>query len=161
MRVLLDLVYFHCGPTAVFLQEHPDFVQRDEKGEIRYLDWHFPGINYDSPELRAYLWENMEYFVRRFDVDGYRCDVGDMCPLEHFGRKDCRGWRRSGRIFSCSTRDRKPSYMERAFDMSYCFGWCYALAAVLKGESTASSLAGEWQKFHDSFPKAPSCSARW
>lgn len=152
MRVLLDLVYFHCGPTAVFLQEHPDFVQRDEKGEIRYLDWHFPGINYDSPELRAYLWENMEYFVRRFDVDGYRCDVGDMCPLDFWEE----GRRRLEEIrpdILMLNEGQKPSYMERAFDMSYCFGWCYALAAVLKGESTASSLAGEWQKFHDSFPQ--------
>lgn len=152
MRVLLDLVYFHCGPAAVFLQEHPDFVQRDEKGEIRYLDWHFPGINYDSLPLREYLWQNMEYFVRRFDVDGYRCDVGDMCPLDFWeeGRRRLEAIRPDILMLN---EGQKPEYLERAFDMSYCFGWCYALAGVLRGEAPASSLVSQWQKFHDSFPQ--------
>ena len=27
MRVMLDMVYLHCGPKPVFLEEHPDFVK--------------------------------------------------------------------------------------------------------------------------------------
>lgn len=160
MRVLLDLVYFHCGPTAVFLQEHPDFVQRDEKGEIRYLDWHFPGINYDSPELRAYLWENMEYFVRRFDVDGYRCDVGDMCPLDFWEE----GRRRLEEIrpdILMLNEGQKPSYMERAFDMSYCFAGAMPLLLSSREKAPPALSPGSGRNSTTAFPKAPSCSARW
>jgi 1,4-alpha-glucan branching enzyme len=45
MRVLLDMVYLHCGPNAVFLKEHPNFVQRDDKGNIVCASWNFPKIN--------------------------------------------------------------------------------------------------------------------
>ena len=27
MKVMFDLVYFHCGPKAVFLKDHPDRIQ--------------------------------------------------------------------------------------------------------------------------------------
>ena len=48
LRVLLDLVYFHCGPSAVFLKEHPDFVMRAQDGSAENGFWCFPKLNYDS-----------------------------------------------------------------------------------------------------------------
>ena len=82
LRVMLDLVYFHCGPTAVFLKDHPDFVQRDKDGNFVTGEWAFPRLNFENPELREYLYSNMEYYLKEFDVDGYRLDVGDMVPLD-------------------------------------------------------------------------------
>ena len=61
MRVMLDLVYYHCGPTAVFIEEHPDFVKRNDDGTVKNGRWHFPELNFDCLELREYLWQNMEY----------------------------------------------------------------------------------------------------
>ena len=51
MKVLFDLVYFHCGPNAVFLKEHPDFVRREKNGEFVLGDWCFPQLNYENPAL--------------------------------------------------------------------------------------------------------------
>ena len=89
LKVMFDLVYFHCGPTAVFLKDHPDFVQRDPNGNFITGDWAFPRLNFKSNELREYLYSNMEYFLKEFDVDGYRMDVGDLVPLDFWveGRK--------------------------------------------------------------------------
>ena len=81
MKVMLDLVFLHCGPTAVFIEKRPDFVKRAATGEIENAAWGFPAINFDSSELREYLWTNMAYWVCRFGVDGYRLDVGDGVPL--------------------------------------------------------------------------------
>lgn len=80
LRVLLDLVYFHCSQNAVFLPEHPDFVMRTADGKPDTGHWNFPKLNYENPELREYMWQNMEYWIREFDVDGFRCDVGDNVP---------------------------------------------------------------------------------
>lgn len=89
LKVIFDLVYFHCGPTAVFLKDHPEFVQRDKDGNFITGDWAFPRINFKSPELREYLYSNMEYFLKEYKVDGYRMDVGDLVPLDFWveGRK--------------------------------------------------------------------------
>jgi cyclomaltodextrinase / maltogenic alpha-amylase / neopullulanase len=82
MRVLLDMVYLHCGPNAVFLAQHPDFVKRDAQGKVAVAGWGFPALNFANPELREYLWNNMEYWVREFGADGFRCDVSDGIPLD-------------------------------------------------------------------------------
>ena len=84
LLVMLDLVYYHCGPTAVFIEDHPDFVKRNEDGTVKNGRWHFPELNFDCPELREYLWKNMEYWIREFDADGYRCDVGSAIPLDFY-----------------------------------------------------------------------------
>lgn len=49
LRVLLDLVYFHCGPSARFLEQHPNFVKRDENGNIVNGEWHFPQLDFSKP----------------------------------------------------------------------------------------------------------------
>ena len=81
MRVMLDMVFLHCGPNAVFLKENPDFVKRDEDGKILCESWGFPKVNHENPELREYLLKNMEYWVTDFDVDGFRADVSHRVPM--------------------------------------------------------------------------------
>ena len=80
MKVVFDLVYMHCGP-AKFVGEHPTYVKRDENGNILCSKYNFPLLDYNNPELCEYMWSNMLYLVEKFDVDGYRCDVGDRVPL--------------------------------------------------------------------------------
>jgi cyclomaltodextrinase len=75
LKVMLDLVYFHCGMNAVFLEEHPDFIKRDENGDPLLAGWSWPMLDFDNPELREYLYQNMEYWVKDFNVDGFRLDL--------------------------------------------------------------------------------------
>lgn len=82
LKVLFDLVYYHCGPTAKLTDIDKSFVKRMPNGEPDCGEWCFPQLNYDRKELREYMYENMEYLVRTFDIDGFRCDVGDMVPLD-------------------------------------------------------------------------------
>ena len=82
MRVMLDLVFYHCGPTALCLSLNPEFVNRNKKGEIVYGPWLYPTLNFKSKALRDYLYSNIEYWVINFNVDGYRVDVADMIPLD-------------------------------------------------------------------------------
>ena len=82
MRAILDLVYLHCGPTAPFLREHPEFTWWSPDGSVRPGPWRFPKLNFAVPALREYLIGNMEYLVREYGADGFRCDVGDGIPLD-------------------------------------------------------------------------------
>ena len=53
LKVLFDLVYLHCGKRAVFINEHPDFVVRNEDGTILLPDrWPFARLNFKCKELR-------------------------------------------------------------------------------------------------------------
>jgi glycosidase len=54
-----------------------DFYDRDESGNYTYyFDWtHLPNLNYDHPEVRRMMLEAFSYWVREFDVDGFRVDA--------------------------------------------------------------------------------------
>lgn len=144
LRVLLDLVYFHCGPTSV-LMEHADFIQRDADGKAVTGSWNFPRLNFESKGLREYLWADMEYWVKEFQVDGYRCDVADSVPLDFW----LEGRRRIDRIrpdlVMLSEGQRAGDQVE-AFDISYGFSWYDATAAVLTKSQPASALQKLWER---------------
>ena len=118
MRVMLDIVYMHCGPTAVFLKDHPDFVQHDKNGKIVTNDYNFPVLNFASQGLREYLWKNMEWFVRDFDADGYRCDVGDAVPLDFWEAGRARMEKIKPDCVMLSEGQRKADQL-KAFDLDY------------------------------------------
>ena len=82
MRVLLDLVYLHCGPTAPFLKEHPDFTWWNADGTVKKGPWRFPKLNFANLEVRRYFDANVRCLLNEFGADGFRCDVGDGIPLD-------------------------------------------------------------------------------
>jgi len=144
MRVLLDMVYLHCGPNAVFLDEHPDFVKRDEAGKIVTAAWGFPAINMANPELREYLWKNMEYWVRDFGADGFRCDVSDGIPLDFWETARERLERiRPGQICVLAEGTRREDQL-KAFDLDY--GWGFKW-------DDAAGVRKQWVKMRDERPR--------
>lgn len=138
LRVMLDMVYLHCGPTAVFLKDHPDFIQRDTDGKVVSSGWAFPRLNYANPELREYLWKNMELWVRDFDVDGLRCDVADSVPLDFWetGRARIEKIRPDVGMLAEGTR---AADQLKAFDLDY--GW----GKPFKAWNDAAAIRKLWE----------------
>jgi glycosidase len=143
MRVLLDMVYLHCGPNAVFLKEHPNFVQRDDKGNIVCASWNFPKINMANPELREYLWRNMEYWVTDFDVDGFRCDVSDAIPLDFWETARERLEKIRPDVCMLAEGTRREDQL-KAFDLDY--GWGFQW-------DNAAKFRAQWEKMRDERPR--------
>jgi len=144
LKVILDLVYLHCGPKAVFLDEHPDYVKRDADGNLLTNHYHFLLLNFDNPALCEYMWQNMEFCIREFDCDGFRCDVGDQVPLFFWEE----GRRRMDAIKpGCMMLNEgsKAAMLDKAFDISYDFGLYRKLFDILDGKAPASALA-EYRK---------------
>ncbi len=143
MRVLLDMVYLHCGPNAVFLTEHPNFVQRDKNGNIVCASWNFPKINHTNPELREYLWKNMEYWVKEFGADGFRCDVSDAIPLDFWETARERLEKIRPDICMLAEGTRREDQL-KAFDLDY--GWGFQW-------DNAAKFRAQWEKMRDERPR--------
>ena len=137
LKVLLDLVYFHCGPKAVFLKEHPDFASHDENGNVINGRWLFPALNLELPELREYLYSNMEYYIREFNVDGYRCDVAEYLPLDFWAEGKKRIKALNPHAILIDEGD-NPEFVKDVFDAQYIFKWGYTLRKVFQQEVLAS-----------------------
>jgi len=144
MRVMLDMVYLHCGPNAVFLKEHPDLVERDKDGKIVCANWGFPKINHKNPELREYLLKNMEYWVTDFDVDGFRADVASAVPMSFWdeARERLEKIRPDIIMLAESSSGRNQ---QKAFDLDYLFTWYRAFHSVYLGKAPASEMRKTWE----------------
>ncbi len=148
MRVFLDVVYYHCGPTAVFLEEHPDYVKLGSDGKPVAGEWHFPVFNFENPELREYLWGNMEYWVREFAVDGYRCDASDHVPLDFWEEAHRRLERVNPEIILFSESGR-PEHQHEAFDLNY----SYLFHKAAKAASGEVNPRQSWGHTNRAFPE--------
>ncbi len=145
MRVMLDMVYLHCGPTAVFLDEHPNFVKRDEKGNIKYAAWNFPALNFENNELREYLLKNMEDWVQIYDVDGFRMDVADGIPLDFWEEARRRLTKIRPDIGLLAEGTNRPDDQLFAFDLNYGFTLGSYLNNVIQKGEPATMIRKEFE----------------
>ena len=152
LLVMLDLVYYHCGPTAVFIEDHPDFVKRNEDGTVKNGRWHFPELNFDCSELREYLWKNMEYWIRDFDVDGFRTDVEGAVP-EDFWEEGRRRIEAIKPEVVMLAESENPLATVNAYDISYGFTWATAIRNVFLKKMPASHLIEKWTAMRDKMPQ--------
>ena len=121
MKVILDLVYYHCGPTADIITANPDFVVRDENGKVKKGEYHFPELDFKNPKLRSYLISNMEYFISEFGVDGYRADAESLIPIDFWetAREKIEKIKPDAILIAESPR---PECQLKAYDANYGFG---------------------------------------
>lgn len=151
LRVLMDLVYFHCGPTSA-LMDRLGFIQRGADGKAATGSWNFPRLNFECRELREYLWANMARWVRDFGVDGYRCDVSDAVPLDFWEEARARLEVLRPDIVILAEGQRKEDQL-KAFDLNYSFSWMGAVHAVFQKGEPASSLRALWEKMRAERPR--------
>ena len=146
MKVMTDVVFFHCGPKAVFLKEHPDWVKRDAHGGFVCGDWAFPQLDFANAGLRRYLMDSLLMWIRDCDVDGFRCDVGDLVPLDFWeaARREIDAAKPNVVMLLEGTA---PAYGEKAFDMFYGFIASHnGILEALRGRQPASRIRRQWEK---------------
>lgn len=151
MKVMLDMVYFHCGSNAVFLKEHPGFIRRDKERRPVSGKWNWPELNYDNPELKEYLIRNMEYFLNDFDVDGFRCDVAHRIPLDFWETVRERLVKIRPDVGMLAEGERFEDQLI-AFDINYCTTWFGSLKSVMEENSPVSDLQSTWKIMADERP---------
>ncbi|MDD4870016.1 MAG: alpha-amylase family glycosyl hydrolase [Kiritimatiellae bacterium] len=151
MYVLVDLVYFHCGPTSV-LMEHPEYFKQDASGKVSTGSWNFPVLNFNNQQLREHLWANMHHWIKDFNMDGFRCDVADMVPLDFWeeARKRLETIRPDLVILA---EGQRAADQVKAFDIDYGFSWYGAIFSIFNKGKPVSSLQDIWKKQSSERPR--------
>ncbi len=142
MYVILDWVANHTAWDNPLREEHPDWYERDYKGDFRptpWWDWSdIINLDYSVPEVREYMTEAMVYWVREADIDGYRCDVAGFVPLEFWNnvRRELDAIKPVFMLAEWESRDLHAN----AFDMTYAWTWHEAVHEVVNGTAGLGAL---------------------
>jgi glycosidase len=141
MKVILDWVGNHCAWDNALVTEHPNWFTRDSTGKMQppVPDWHdVVDLNYDVPALRDYMIESLQYWVREYDVDGFRCDVSGMMPAEFWARAR-RELNALKPVFMLA-EDENPACHTAAFDMTYSWSLHHLLRDIAQGKKSIHAL---------------------
>lgn len=84
MKVILDWVANHTGCDNVWINSNPEWYKRDSVGNfVAPYDWtDVYELDYTKDEVREAMTDALEFWVKEYDVDGYRCDVAFLVPLD-------------------------------------------------------------------------------
>ena len=91
MKIIIDWVANHTSPDHLWIEEgRLDWYTLDSMGKVQPTIgtdwWDVADLNYDNEELRSEMIECMSYWVRDFNIDGYRCDVAGWVPMDFWTR---------------------------------------------------------------------------
>lgn len=87
MKCVIDVVYNHTSPDSWLASNHPEWFYHRPDGSFgnRVGDWwDVIDLDYSQPGLWDYQIETLKYWASM--VDGFRCDVAPLVPLEFWLR---------------------------------------------------------------------------
>jgi len=140
MRVIIDIVANHTSWDSVMMK-WPDFYEHDATGKITYPhDWFdVAKLNYANPKLREYMTDMLKYWIREYDLDGFRCDVAEDVPTEFWDHARAELDKIKPDIFMLA-EGHKPDLEVKAFELDYSWPLHNALTDALQGRGRASDL---------------------
>ena len=142
LKVLLDLVFAHCGPGAEVIKNHPEYFLYKENGEMEMTRWNFPRFDMNYIGTRRYFKTVMNYYLSHYNVDGFRCDVAHRIPISFWeeARVEAEAIKPDVVIVAESSR---PYDMRYAFDAEY--NWSiarYAMRPILDKDPKFADKGG-------------------
>ena len=152
-KILIDWVANHTGWDHVWTKEHPEYYRRNAEGN--FFDPHgwedVIDLNYDSGEMRAAMVKTMQFWVETCHIDGFRCDMAMLVPLDF--------WQHARRIL-----DRiKPLFWlaecedipyHEVFDITYTWKFLHIMEGYWKKSTGMDGLVQVLNYYREQFPES-------
>ena len=135
MRVLLDWVANHTARDARWLEEKPyDWYEREADGTAKVpWDWTDTAkLNYSNHDVWLGQIDAMRYWVEEFNVDGFRCDMAMLVPIEFWQEASNELHRIKSDIFMLAEAE-EDNLFDHAFNMSYQWNIHHIMCDIAKG----------------------------
>ena len=154
MKVITDEVLNHTAWDNKLITEHPDFYKRDANGKILYPeDWtDVAWLDYSNPKLRSYMIDMLTYWIKEFDLDGFRFDVAHKPPADFWNEARAVLDKVKPDVFWLAEADH-PDLEVKAMDADYAWSMHSTMTDVWQGKKPAGAIRETWQKQHDTWPR--------
>ena len=135
LKVLLDWVANHTARDARWITERPsEWYERDEAGVAKVpWDWSDTAkLNYANRDVWRGQIEAMRYWIEEFGVDGFRCDMAMLVPIEFWQEASAELHRINPDVFMLAEAE-EDNLFDSAFNASYQWNIHHIMCDIAKG----------------------------
>ena len=147
LRVILDWVANHTAHDHEWVTARPMYHERRADGSLinardnegKETDWtDVAELDYRNAEMRRTMIDEMRWWLDRFGLDGFRCDVAGGVPMDFW--VEARTALKAVRPDLFLLAEAESPEMHAAFDMTYGWEFHHLLNAIAQGKDSTPSL---------------------
>jgi alpha-amylase len=152
-KVIIDWVINHTGWDHHWTKEHPDYYVRDANGNFTERNgWDdVIDLNYNNPALRKAIIEAMRFWVDECNIDGFRCDMAHLVPLDFWVEARTSLENTVKKLFWLAECE-VIAYHD-VFDATYTWKWMHKTEEFAKNQTDINGLWQLLQEYNDEFPQ--------
>jgi cyclomaltodextrinase / maltogenic alpha-amylase / neopullulanase len=151
MHVIIDWVANHTSFDNVWTKTHPDYYKKDKNGNfVSPFDWtDVISLDYSNKKLWNSMRDAMKFWIEKCDIDGFRCDVAAMVPLDFW--KWVRPQLEKIKPIFMLAEANEPE-LHQVFDMTYNWQLKDLFVACAKGEKNADDFYKYYEQEKKEYP---------
>ena len=154
MKVLLDWVANHTARDAKWLKtKSADWYEREADGTAKVpWDWTDTAkLNYDNRDVWRGEIEAMRFWVEKHNIDGFRCDMAMLVPIEFWQQASAVLHAVKPDIFMLAEAE-ELNLFDKAFDMCYAWEIHHMMCDIAKGERRVWDLRNTMYADRERYP---------
>jgi glycosidase len=139
LRVLIDWVANHTSWDHSWTTTHPEFYKRNAQNEF-YDNNNWSDVidlNYYDYAMRNAMIACMEFWVRECNIDGFRCDMAHLVPLDFWRQARQHLDKVKPLFWLAETEHINYQYV---FDCSYAWNWMHLTETFMRQKASVSDL---------------------
>ena len=156
MKILLDWVANHTARDAKWLKtKSADWYEREADGTAKIpWDWSDTAkLNYANHDVWRGQIEAMRFWVEKHNIDGFRCDMAMLVPIEF--------WQQAAAVLQAVKPDifmlaeaEELNLFDKAFDMCYAWEIHHMMCDIAKGERRVWDLRNTMYADRERYPNS-------
>lgn len=151
MYLIIDWVANHTGWDHQWTKENPAWYVKDEKGNFTEKNgWtDVIDLDYSNRSLRLAMINAMAFWVREVGIDGFRCDMAHLVPLDFWveARRHCDAIKPLYWLAECEQND-----YYQVFNTIYAWHWMHVTEKFSRGEQPLSVVRKVLMEYEENIP---------
>ncbi len=138
-KVIIDWVANHTGCDHYWTKTNPGFYKKNAQGQFYDANgWSdVYDLNYYDQSMRKEMISCMEFWIRECDIDGFRCDMAHLVPLDFW--RDARQHLDPIKPLFWLGETENNNY-QHAFDCSYAWNFMHFSENFVKNKMSVDEL---------------------
>ncbi len=139
INVIIDWVANHSAWDNAWVTQHPEYYKKDSAGKmISPFDWtDVVQFDHNNDNQAKAMQDALEFWVKECNIDGYRCDVADMLPLQFWINARTRCEKIKPLIWLTESENNN---FYNAFDIQYGWSFLHTIENWTKGKATIEQI---------------------